>query len=78
MTLASGVYFSCISLGVFSENICVPYKPDCVNISFTGEYFGEQFDFDKEKMIVTRLKNNDKKPITEWTSCGIQFIPFKL
>jgi hypothetical protein len=76
--VTSGIYFSSVSLGVFTDNMCIPYKPDEFNTSFTEEYFGDDYYFDKENMVVQNLRTTVQKKITEWTNVGIQFIPFKL
>ena len=71
-------YFACISLGVYYRDMCIPYMPDEFNGSFTNTFYGEEYEFNKDRMIITNKDTGESNTIVEWTNCGIQFTPFKI
>jgi hypothetical protein len=77
MLLEPGVYFGAIDLHIM-PNMSHSFKKYKIFTSFTEEYFGQSFYFNREDMTVTQLKTGNVYKIFDWDVNGITFEKIKI
>lgn len=75
--LEPGVYFGAIDLCIM-PNMSHSFIKNKILTSYTENYFGQPFYFNREEMTVTQINTGKVHKIFDWTVNGITFEKFKI